>query len=426
MSDGPERIRPSWLDELRAQEILETIAPVAQLFLAAGHSLYLVGGVVRDLSLGADGSVTDLDLTTDATPETTRKLLAPLAHELWTQGERFGTIGASIGAWAIEVTTHRGESYVSDSRKPDVTFGTDLRTDLSRRDFTINAMALDAIAGDLVDPFGGAADLESRILRTPLDPAISFTDDPLRMLRAARFIPRFDLSVHESILDAVAEHRDRLEIVSRERVHDELERLLALPRPHDGLVFLSSTGLLERITGPLTAAPLAVAECVGGAESSLARRAVLAAHVADPAEWLNELRYSTSNRRATQKLVDGFAVMRTGDAEAAAVRRLVATVGRDAMADLFDGAVAIGLDVEPFREQLNSLEATEDLDDLGSPLSGGDIIEILDVPPGPVVGEFTRRLAETRLDEGPLSIDQATALVREWFATGQDPNSPDR
>lgn len=412
-------MRPSWLDAPKAQEILQTTAPIAQVFADAGHSLFLVGGVVRDLSLGADGSVTDLDLTTDAPPETTRTLLAPLAHELWTQGERFGTIGASIGPWAIEVTTHRGESYVSDSRKPDVTFGTDLRTDLSRRDFTINAMALDALSGELDDPFGGAADLDKRVLRTPLDPSISFTDDPLRMLRAARFIPRFGLSVHESVLGAVAEHRDRLEIVSRERVHDELERLLALPQPLDGLHFLSSTGLLERIMGPLSSSPSVVADQTAAPTSSDARRSVLASFTEDVTAWLAELRYSTANRRATERLVAGFETMRSADnagerADAATVRRLVVSVGREAMVDLFDGAAALGVLIDPWTDQLDALEGSEDLDDLGSPLSGGDIIELTNTPPGPMVGEFTRRLAEVRIVDGPLSRDRAVALVREW------------
>lgn len=422
MSDVPERIRPSWLDAPHAQEIMQATASIAKVFADAGHSLFLVGGVVRDLSLGADGSVTDLDLTTDAPPETTRTLIAPLAHELWTQGERFGTIGASIGSWAFEVTTHRGESYLSDSRKPEVTFGTDLRTDLSRRDFTINAMALDALTGELHDPFDGASDLDNRVLRTPLDPAISFTDDPLRMLRAARFIPRFDLSVHESVLGAVIEHRDRLEIVSRERVHDELERLLALPHPLEGLRFLGSTDLLERIMGPITSPPMTVAEQTAAATSTVARRSVLASFTEDVTAWLSELRYSTANRRTTERLVDGFEVMRAADgaialADAATVRRLVVSVGRTTMPDLFDGAAALGVVIEPWTNQLSELEGSEDLDDLGSPLSGGDIIKLIDVPPGPLVGDFTRRLAEVRIVEGPLSRERAATLVREWSAT---------
>ncbi len=430
MSDSsnldPNLNKPAWLDEPRAREIMSTVRPVAEAFHEAGHTLFLVGGVVRDLSLGGEGSVTDLDLTTDAEPTTTRTLLAPLAQELWTQGEKFGTIGARVDQWIIEVTTHRGESYVSESRKPVVTFGTDLRTDLSRRDFTINAMALDTFTGELQDPFGGAADLDARVLRTPLDASISFTDDPLRMMRAARFIPRFNLGVDESITAAVLEHRDRLDIVSRERIHDELERLLALPDPASGLDFLADTGLLDRVVSDLTEPAPVVAGAVTQATSPVARRSVLAAHAADSAAIFSHLRYSTSDRRATQRLLTGYDTLRDETAASSTTRRLVASVGRDSMTDLFDGAHALGIEAGEWRAQLAQLEATEDLDDLGSPLTGGDILKTLDTPPGPLVGEYTRRLADHRLEHGPITPDEARALIHEWFAAGQDQNTDHR
>ena len=169
--------------------------------------------------------------------------------------------------------------------------------------------------------------------------------------------------------------------------------------------------------GPLAASPAVVAEQTAAATSNDARRSVLASFTDDVTAWMSELRYSTANRRATERLVDGFEVMRTTNGvDPATVRRLVVSVGRDGMPRLFDGAAALGITVDPWTEQLSELESSEDLDDLGSPLSGGDIIELIDTPPGPVVGEFTRRLAEVRIVDGPLSRDRAVALVREWAA----------
>ncbi|MEY3267120.1 MAG: hypothetical protein RJA15_1566, partial [Actinomycetota bacterium] len=179
----------------RFAPILEEMEPLAARFREAGHRLFLVGGTVRDLLLGAsdaeiDFSQIDFDATTTATPDQIKAIVAPIADALWTQGERFGTIGLKIGNRPYEITTHRAEAYSPDSRKPDVQFATDIETDLSRRDFTINAMALELTSDTptLVDPFGGAADLMTRTLRTPLSPEESFSDDPLRMLRAARFV----------------------------------------------------------------------------------------------------------------------------------------------------------------------------------------------------------------------------------------------
>ena len=179
----PERFRP----------YVEATEELGRRFAAAGRTLYLVGGSVRDALLpGPAGAVTphDLDLTTDALPAETERLVQGWADDIWTQGERFGTIGLRKGTQVYEITTHRAEVYVPDSRKPEVTFGDDLAVDLSRRDFTINALALRLPDMELFDPFGGLADLAAGRLRTPLDPEISFGDDPLRMLRAARFAAR--------------------------------------------------------------------------------------------------------------------------------------------------------------------------------------------------------------------------------------------
>ncbi|MEZ5237699.1 MAG: hypothetical protein R2716_01645 [Microthrixaceae bacterium] len=229
----------------RARPIIERVRPMARRFSDAGHHLYLVGGAVRDLFVDEEGfDHDDLDLTTDAPPEEVKAILAPMADALWTQGERFGTIGATIDGEDFEVTTHRAEVYDPESRKPTVEFrGTDLATDLSRRDFTINALALE-VTGDsptLSDPFDGLADLMARRLRTPLDPNVSFSDDPLRMMRAARFVARFSLSADDDLVAAVRAGAQRLAIVSPERVRDELCKLVVLEDPTDGLWILQTT-----------------------------------------------------------------------------------------------------------------------------------------------------------------------------------------
>ena len=175
----------------RLRAALEVSRPIHDRFSAAGHSLYLVGGIVRDDLAGRDRASPDYDLTTDARPDAIKEMLGPIAEALWAQGEKFGTIGVKVGGEIFEITTHRADEYYESSRKPLVAFGDDVRDDLARRDFTVNAMAVDCADGSLVDPFGGAADLAAGVLRTPLSPDVSFSDDPLRMLRAARFIATF-------------------------------------------------------------------------------------------------------------------------------------------------------------------------------------------------------------------------------------------
>ena len=242
----PERFAP----------VLRELDPVAERFRAAGHQLYLVGGTVRDLLVDSGRSDYDLDLTTDARPPEIKACLEGWADAIWSQGEKFGTIGAhkidaATGETRVyEITTFRAEAYTDDSRKPHVVFADEIEADLSRRDFTVNAMALDLTAGsdtpELVDPFDGAVDLVQRVLRTPIGPEISFSDDPLRMLRAARFIARYQLQPSEQLVAAVEEMAPRLEIVSAERISDELDKLMVVDHPADGLWFLVDTGLAEQ------------------------------------------------------------------------------------------------------------------------------------------------------------------------------------
>src|SRR5690554_2016790 len=186
----------------RLQPVLAEARPVAERFAAAGKRIYLVGGIVRDLILGRELHEPDFDLTTDALPHETKRLLAGYAEAIWDQGERFGTIGAKIGGRTYEITTHRAEAYRPDSRKPDVEFSDAIEADLSRRDFTVNAMALALPEPELVDPFDGAADLAAGTLRTPAGPEVSFSDDPLRMMRAARFIAGYGLTPEPGLVDA--------------------------------------------------------------------------------------------------------------------------------------------------------------------------------------------------------------------------------
>ena len=222
----PERFAP----------VFEELRPLAERFAAAGHRLYLVGGTVRDLILdrAIDG---DFDATTDARPERIKQLLSGWADAVWAQGEKFGTIGAKKGDRTYEITTHRGETYTPDSRKPDVTFSDAVEADLSRRDFTVNAMALELTtsAPTLVDPFGGAVDLALGKLRTPLAPEVSFSDDPLRMMRAARFLAGYHLAPEPDLVAAVHQMHNRLEIVSAERIRDEFDKLMQVEHPAAGL-----------------------------------------------------------------------------------------------------------------------------------------------------------------------------------------------
>ncbi|MEM1331846.1 MAG: CCA tRNA nucleotidyltransferase [Actinomycetota bacterium] len=242
----------------RFDPVLREVAPLAERFGDAGHRLYLVGGTVRDLLLDA-GETTqdamDLDFCTDARPADIKRCLQGWADAIWTQGEKFGTIGAHRSTdggepRVYEITTFRAEAYTDDSRKPQVVFADDVESDLSRRDFTVNAMALDLTgSGDapaLVDPFDGAVDLLQRRLRTPLGPEVSFSDDPLRMLRAARFVARFAFDASEELVAACRSMASRLEIVSAERIRDELDKLMVTDHPTAGLWFLVDTGLADQ------------------------------------------------------------------------------------------------------------------------------------------------------------------------------------
>ncbi len=220
-------------------------------FAEAGHRLYLVGGSVRDALLGTFGH--DLDFTTSARPEEIERLLRPLTRTLWTMGREFGTIGGRVEDWQIEITTFRADAYAPESRKPVVRFGDTLEGDLIRRDFTVNAMALSLPDHTFVDPYGGITDLLEHRLRTPAKPTVSFSDDPLRMLRAARFTAQLELVPGPDLIRAMTQEKHRLEIVSAERIRDELSKLLLTDRPRIGLDLLVRTGLADHFLPELPA-----------------------------------------------------------------------------------------------------------------------------------------------------------------------------
>jgi poly(A) polymerase len=429
------------IDEAAVGPLVEDLRPLWERFSDGGHRLYLVGGVVRDLVLGLALGGGDIDLTTDARPEVTRSLVAPLASALWVQGERFGTIGARVGSWSLEVTTHRTEHYAATSRKPEVVFGDDLRVDLSRRDFTINAMAFELPSGPMHDPFGGRGDLAARRLRTPLDPVISFEDDPLRMLRAARFVARFDLEPDADLVAVATASASRLGIVAAERIHDELERLLATADPAPGLRLLRVTGLLDQLL-PHLAHPAGqpdprfratsrfevVAEVLPGLRSPVARRALLLWPLAEAEggdavdRALLSLRYPNADRLRTVALVIALRrVLASDEAIPALVRALTIELGSQ-VEDLWAvlaGMAPLALD-RPRLDEVGStrdrLAADGELTSLTVPLDGRAVLARLGCQPGPVVGEALAMLRDRIVRQGPLDREAAFEVLDHWWA----------
>ncbi len=417
------------LSELKGlNAVRHLLAPLAEAFAADSFRLYLVGGVVRDLLNGDYGSGSDLDLTTDAEPVHIKRLVKPLAKAVWTQGERFGTIGIQLfdasspgGVREVEITTHRAEKYSPESRKPEVAFGTDLREDLSRRDFTVNAMAIELVGAkvELRDPFEGRRDLARRVLRTPLGPELSFDDDPLRMMRAARFMARLALQPVAELESAATRMADRLAIVSVERIADELERLLAVGDPTLGLAFLERTGLLAHVLGVAYDSHRALALASVDARPEV-RRAGLLYSVEDPVAVLSRLRYSNDDRRSTTAVVGALRTWLASDQDAQATRRAVNTVtaaksNHHDLAGLAHALVATDVDAAAalFEAHLDQLAAADDLGPYESPLSGPQVMEVLGVEPGPVVGRAQKFLVEERLRSGPLTAESARQLLIE-------------
>ena len=451
----------------RIQPVLDEVRPLAQRFTAAGRRVYLVGGTVRDLLLGRDPALVDFDLTTDARPDEVEALLSGWADAVWAQGKRFGTIGARHHGRTYEITTHRAEVYRPESRKPHVAFSDDVDVDLSRRDFTVNAMALSLPEPRLIDPHGGAADLAAGRLRTPLAPEESFADDPLRMMRAARFVAGYGLTPDQSLVAAVHAMRTRMEIVAAERIRDELDKLMIVDRPAPGLWFLVDTGLADEFVPELPALRLeqdpvhrhkdVLAHTIAVVDKTrpekIVRLAALFHDVGKPKtrsigpegvtfhhhevvgarmtrERMQTLRYPNEEIEAVSRLVYlhlRFHTYRMGWTDRA-VRRYVRDAGPlleelneltrcDCTTRNERKAAALSRRMDELVERIADLREREELDAMRPDLDGNQVMEQLGVGPGPVVGEALSFLLELRLDEGPLGEEEARRRLAEWWAT---------
>jgi poly(A) polymerase len=439
-------------------------AELGERFHLRGFELYLVGGVVRARFLGETGP--ELDFATDAKPKETLEVLRGWADRHYLQGVEFGTVGARKREAQLEITTFREEVYPEDERKPRVTFGKDIRTDLSRRDFTINAMAIRLPEGELLDPFGGVRDLAAKRLDTPLDPEVAFSDDPLRMLRAARFIAQLEVTPSPRVVEAIRSMRHRLEIVSPERIQGELDKLLLAPRPALGLQLLVETGLADEFLPELSALQLeqdpvhqhkdvlrhtyavverteprlrlrlaALMHDIGKPKTrqitidgvQFHHHEVVGARMAE--ERLRALRYPNHVVEEVRKLVEmhlRFHGYGEGWSDSA-VRRYIRDAGPllDDLNQLTRADVTTGnrFKAKQFQamqddleERIALLSEQENLQALRPPLDGNEVMEHLGIPPGPIVGEALAYLTEVRMDRGPIDRDEASRLLDEWAA----------
>ncbi len=468
---------PACVINERLAPLLADVEPVADRFAAAGHRLYLVGGPVRDALAGRpDGDDlssldVDIDLTTGALPEEIEAIVAPLADALWTQGRRFGTIGMSRHGRRFEITTHRGEAYDASSRKPDVTFGHEIETDLSRRDFTVNAMALALPDLELIDPFDGFGDLlERKVLRTPGSAEASFSDDPLRMLRAARFLAGWGLAPDADLVAAAIAMHARLSVVSPERVGEELDKLLALPDPSDGLWYAVRTGVLGEFLPEIPALELEQ-DPVHRHKDVLAHTiAVVAKTRPDRVLRLAALLHDIGKPK-TRAYVEGGVTFHHHDVVGARMAKARLTALRypnDVVADVTE-LVALHLrfhtyslgwsdsalrryaaDAGPLlgrlneltradcttrnarkvkelaermdelEERLDALRAREALDAIRPEIDGARVMALLGLEPGPLVGKALAFLLEIRMEEGMIGTEAVEKRLLEWWRKSPD------
>jgi poly(A) polymerase len=458
---------------------LDRIGPVidelGELFAAAGHELALVGGPVRDAMLGRQHN--DLDFATSARPDDTERLLKRWGDATWDVGREFGTIGCRKGPWQVEVTTYRSESYDPSSRNPEVSFGDSLSGDLVRRDFTVNAMAVRLPGREVVDPYGGVVDLATRTIRTPGTPESSFSDDPLRMMRAARFAAQLGFDVAPEVVAAMTEMADRISIISAERVRDELVKTITAAHPRRGLTLLVDTGLADRVLPELPALRLERDEHhrhkdvyehtltvleqtidlegrLGGGPDFVARFAALMHDVGKPRtrrflddgtvtfhhhdvvgakltrKRMQALKFSNAEIDAVSHLVElhlRFHGYGSGEWTDSAVRRYVRDAGdqldrlhvltrADCTTRNRRKAERLWRTYDALEDRIERLAAEEELASLRPALDGNQIMAILGLSPGREVGEAYRFLMELRLDEGVLSEEEAEARLRAWWA----------
>lgn len=452
---------------------------LASTFAAAGHDLYLVGGSVRDALLGRLGH--DLDFATDARPDDIETCLRRITPATWDMGREFGTIGAQVTTggreWTVEVTTYRADSYHPETRKPTVAFGDNLRDDLARRDFAMNAMAVHVADRTFHDPFDGLSDLVQQTIRTPGPAEVSFSDDPLRMMRGARFVAQLGFELDGEAEDAMREMADRLSIVSAERVRDELVKLLCADRPRPGLNALVRTGLADHVLPELPQMRLqsdehhrhkdvyehsltvldqaiALEWRLPASPDIVNRLAALLHDVGKPAtrrfepdgkvsfhhheivgaklarKRLQALRFPTDQVKAVTKLIElhlrfhGYGEQEWTDA---AVRRYVRDAGdqlerlhiltrSDCTTRNVKKAQRLARAYEELEVRIDQLAAQEELDALRPELDGDDIMATLGISPGRVVGRAYAYLLELRIENGPQGVDAARAALLEWWA----------
>ena len=404
-------------------DLCVAVSSVADRFLANRFQLYLVGGVVRDRLLGVDRTP-DLDLTTDAPPERIRELVDGVADTVWLQGERFGTVGIRLGDLTMEITTHRSEAYMGDSRKPVVRFSTDLYEDLARRDFTVNAMAVEVAERSLHDPHDGRGDLGRGILRTPLSPEESFSDDPLRMLRAARFVARYGLVPAEGLVGAARSLVGRMAIVSAERIRDEFFRLLEVEDPSPGVHLLAEIGLLDGLLPEVAALDVgernrALEVVATATDDPVLRLAVLAQSAGGMASRLVDLRLSGTDVRRIAVLVDGADQIVEGSTDGSwsdeEVRRLAVAVG-PSLDPVLEFVDLVGVETGDLVAVVERLGSVGEFDDLGPALDGDAVMVLLDLSAGPEVGEALSWLVDLRLREGRVAPDEAATRLVDWWS----------
>jgi poly(A) polymerase len=460
-------VTPSPVDRPPVDELIDLPPVAAELgarFQKAGHQLFLVGGAVRDEVLGRVGN--ELDFATDARPQQVIAILQGWAEARYLVGIRFGTVGARKRGHILEITTFREEIYAEDSRNPEVTFAKDVETDLARRDFTINAMAVRLPEGEFVDPHRGLFDLAHKRLRTPLEPEMAFTDDPLRMLRAARFVSTLGMEPAPEVVEAMRTLRERLGIVSAERIRVELTKLLQGDHVDRGLQLVVDTGLADEFFPELPALQLeqdpvhrhkdvlrhtlAVVKRCPPDDITL-RLAALLHDVGKPAtreitadgvqfhhhevvgariaeERLRALRYPEKVVQDVRRLVEmhlRFHTYRLGWTDGA-LRRYVRDAGplldrlnqltrADCTTQNPKKAKILAELQDDLEQRIARLAEEENLAAIKPPLDGHRVMEQLGIPPGPVVGEALEYLLELRMDRGPISEEEALRLLDEWW-----------
>ncbi|HJR45215.1 MAG TPA: CCA tRNA nucleotidyltransferase [Actinomycetota bacterium] len=446
-------------------ELLAEGSPVLRLsdrFRERDRALYLVGGTVRDAFLGR--AVSDHDFATDASPEETLELVKPDADSVWLQGIKFGTVGAEIGGIRMEITTFRTERYEPDSRHPEVAFASDIEVDLSRRDFTVNAMAVRLPEKEAIDPHGGLADLRAKVLKTPIEPDVSFTDDPLRMLRAFRFASQLEFKIAPEVLDAIVRLKEKLRTVSSERIRDELSRLVLGAAPGMALEQADATGITDLFlpelsmlkleqdpvhkhkdvfhhtlavverTAPILELRLAAllhdigkpkTRRIGPEGVSFHHHEVVGADMAR--ERLRALRFPNEVVSTVENMIrlhHRFHTYRLGWSDSAVRRyvrdagplldRLNALVRADCTTRNPAKAKRLAGRMDELEERIGVLAQQEEIHKLRPDLDGTQIAAFLGVEPGRVIGEARAFLLDARIEDGPLGEDEAYRRLAEW------------